>query len=456
MMMNYKSLSINLFLILLSTGLTISISADSYYYSADYPVYEYMYGGESLDFAFSSLETEDGGYLVIGASASQDITPIKGQNYHESNVYLIKIKPDGTKEWDAMYGGNGVDEGYHILSTQDGGYLIVGVTYSFEIRPNIGEYGGGGDFYIIKINAQGEKQWDAVYGGNNVDKASYAIETTDGNFVVLGNCTSTNVTASRGFHHGLGDIYLLKLSPDGQKLWDDFYGGRGYDYAQSIIETRDQGFLIVGYTTSTNIYPDFGSNKPRDDIYVLRLLMDGSIEWTALYGGNDYDYGYSSVQLEDGSFIVSGYSKSEDIQPTIGTNKAGSDYYIIKIKADGSFVWDAMYGGDGEDCAFSSSLINNGSIVIAGYSKSQDIRSSLGRDYSGNSDFYIIQLDPEGILQWEATCGGNEADEAHGIMETTDGHLLSVGVSASNNITPTSGLNAGMSDFYLIKFKSQF
>lgn len=202
------------------------------------PVWQNVYGGSNFDVAYSIQQTADGGYILAGETLSF------GAGL--TSVYILKLNGNGEEEWDRTYGGERWNYAYSIKQTTDGGYIVTGETDSFGK--------GRSDFYIIKLDNEGNKVWEKVYGGSEVDYAYSIQQTTDGGYIVAGSRES--------FGAGEYDFYVIKLDSNGNKIWEKTYGGNLSDIAHSVQQTTDGGYIIAGSTESFGV----GSS----DVYVIK------------------------------------------------------------------------------------------------------------------------------------------------------------------------------------------
>jgi len=305
------------------------------------------FGGSSDDAALSVQETTDGGYIVAG------YTRFFGAG--NDDVYIVKLNSDGSLAWQKTYGGIWNDEAYSIQQTTDGGYIVAGYTESFG--------SGGRNVYILKLNSDGSLVWQKTFGGSDYDEAYSVQQTTDGGYIVGG------YTYSFGFDNC--DVYVLKLNSDGSLAWQKTFGGNGYDYARSVKQTTDGGYIVAGYTESFG----FGG-------YILKLNRDGSLSWQKTFGGSGSDWASSIQQTTDGGYIVAGYTES--------FGSGGRDVYIVKLNSDGSLAWQKAYGGSGSDWASSIQQTTDGGYIVAGTTY------SFGN--ASYCDAYILKLDSNGEL----------------------------------------------------------
>jgi hypothetical protein len=187
-------------------------------------LWEKTFGGSGLDSGSSVQQTSDGGFIIVGYTMSFGAGGF--------DVWLIKTDADGNKLWEKTFGGSGRDWGSSVQQTSDGGFIIVGYTTSF----------GAGDVWLIKTDANGNKQWDRTFGGSDWDEGFSVQQTSDGGFIIVGWTWS--------FGAGWADVWLIKTDANGNKQWDRTFGGSDWDWGGSVQQTSDGGFIIVGATES--------------------------------------------------------------------------------------------------------------------------------------------------------------------------------------------------------------
>jgi len=235
------------------------------------------YGGGN-DFGYSVQQTSDGGYIVVGGTYSFGAG--------DCDVYLINTNASGDTQWTRTYGGTDDDWGNSVVQTSDGGYIIAGMTAS--------KGAGWADVYLIKTNASGDTQWTRTYGGTDWDEGSSVRQTTDSGYIVAG--------WTKSFGAGGYDVCLIKTNASGDTQWTRTYGGDSDDVGHSVRQTSDGGYIVAGYTWS------FGAGDC--DVYLIRTNAFGDTQWTRTYGGTGYDWGNSILQTLDGGYIVAGLTNS--------------------------------------------------------------------------------------------------------------------------------------------------
>ncbi|PKL84743.1 MAG: hypothetical protein CVV22_11180 [Ignavibacteriae bacterium HGW-Ignavibacteriae-1] len=396
------------------------------------------YGGSKDDRAYSIQETSDGGYIVVGESRSNDgdVTENKG----DYDVWIFKLTIDGIIEWQKTYGGSNEDFAYSIKETKDSGYIVAGWTRSNDgdVTENKGYYDY--DVWILKLTFDGSLEWQKTFGGRHLDFAQSIQETSDGGYIVAGNASSEDgdVTDSKG----LGDVWVVKLSIDGNIEWQKTFGGSETDYANSIEKTRDGGYIVAGQSRSND--GDVSKNKGEHDVWILKLSTDGNIEWQMSFGGSSLEFAFSAHETKDGGYIVVGFAESND--GDITNNKGSWDAWVLKLRFDGSLEWQNTFGGSGSDSFRSVQEASNGGYVIVGSTGSNNGDVTKNK---GMSDALVIKYEIDGSIEWQKTYGGTLSDGLRSIQETSDGSYIVAGFSNSNDGDVTE--NKGQSDVWVVK-----
>ncbi len=238
------------------------------------------FGGSSGDYCYSVQQTADGGYLLGGASRhSFDAS---------TNMYVVKIDSKGDLEWENTYGGDENDGCYSIQQTVDGGYILAGDSKSFSEGPC--DY----DMYLVKIDSHGNLEWQRTFGGDSCDGCYSVKQTTDGGYVLAGDCES--------YGAGLFDVYLVKTDPQGKMEWQKTFGDKGWDDCYSVSQEDDGGFIMSGCSDS------FGEGD--FDMYLVKTDSQGDLIWQKTFGSSQNEYAYSVHKLPEGAYVLGGYTES--------------------------------------------------------------------------------------------------------------------------------------------------
>jgi hypothetical protein len=235
------------------------------------------YGGSNSDKAYCVVQTSDDGYALAGTT--------KSYGAGNFDFWLVKTNSSGGEIWRQHHGGTDIDVAYSLVQTDDGGYALAGQTDSFG--------GGNFDFWLVKTNSTGNMTWNKTYGKTTLDFAYSVVRTSDGGYALAGAT-------------GLGpsdlDFWLVKTDAYGNHLWNKTYGGTGAQEAHSVVRTSDGGYALAGET-----YPSgtFVSN-----FSLVKTDSAGSIQWNGTYGGTGEDWAYSVVQTSDGGYVMAGSTDS--------------------------------------------------------------------------------------------------------------------------------------------------
>jgi hypothetical protein len=269
---------------------------------------------------------------------------------------------------------------------------------------------GVGDFFLIKTDASGDIIWAKTYGGTNDDFAYSVQQTSDGGYIVAGTTNS--------FGAGVGDFFLIKTDASGDIIWAKTYGGTNTDLAYSVQQTSDGGYIVTGLTRS------FGAGW--NDVFLIKTDENGDIQWAKTYGGTSSDAAYSVQQTSDGGYIVAGF--------TYSFGAGVGDFFLIKTDASGDIIWAKTYGGTNTDLAYSVQQTSDGGYIVAGFTL------SFG---AGGRDILLIKTDANGNIIWAKTYGGTNWDEGYSVQQTSDGgYILAV---------LTNSFGAGWYDILFIK-----
>lgn len=343
-----------------------------------------LYGGNRQDVAGSILETRDG-YIIAGYSGSDDVD-VKDHN-EADDIWIVKLGGDSAIKWSMSLGGSSNDHSYSVRPTFDGGYIIVGTSSSTDSM--IVDNHGSSDYWVVKLDSNSASEWSRSFGGSASDFGSSIQQTSDSGYIIAGESNSNdgNITG----HHGerdISDYGIIKLSKDGSIDWQRSLGGTEHDGATDIRQTADGGYIVVGFSGSTD--GDVNGHFAANDMWVVKLTSGGSIEWDRSLGGTEYDEANSVCETTDGGYVIAGATFSDD--GNVSFNHGGYDYWLVKLSNTGILEWERSYGGSQQDLAYSLQQTTDGGFIVAGYSKSND------GDVTGNhggSDFWIVKLSPE-------------------------------------------------------------
>ncbi len=322
---------------------------------------EHYWGKKGLDVAYSAAATNDGGYILTGLTQSAGDTV--------GDIVVIKTNAAGDTMWTLVYGGPNLEGGNYVMQTADGGYMVSGHTEDFGAEDC--------DAFLMKLDKNGKYQWLHVYGGIQDDISEGVVELPTGEFVIAGITASYgNADTSSEVRH----VYFVKTTSTGDLIWYRYYAGKGSEYAYSIATCPNNGFLAVGYSTS------FGNGEM--DGWLMRLDNNGDTLWTSLYENIGETRYYKIKPTMDNGFIVTGF--------TTGTGKPQG--LVIKLDADGNKVWEHLYGDTTQGLVLYDCVQQpNGNFMFTG--------GNYATDTTGNA--YVLTTDANGNKITDQVYGGS-------------------------------------------------
>jgi hypothetical protein len=252
-----------------------------------------------------------------------------------------------------------------------------------------------------------------TYGGADYDEAYSVVQTADDGYIIVGGAYS--------FGAGGCDVYLIKTDASGDTVWTRTFGGTDRDYGYSVAQTADDGYIIVGGAYS------FGAGGC--DVYLIKTDASGDTIWTRTFGGAENDYGYSVLQTADGGYVIAGYTKSFGVGWT--------NVWLIKTDASGNTMWTRTFGGASHEHGYSVAQTTDSGYVIVG---------KTGSFGAGQYDVWLIKTDASGDTIWTRTFGGASHDYGYSVAQTADGRYIVAG--------RTFSFGVGLYDVWLLKTDS--
>ncbi|MDG2152402.1 MAG: T9SS type A sorting domain-containing protein [Crocinitomicaceae bacterium] len=320
------------------------------------------FGGSSFDGAHSIKQTADGGFIIAGYTASND-NDVSG-NHGGRDFWILKLDSFGNMDWQNALGGNSTEVAYTVEQTSEGGYIAMGYSVS-QAGDVIGNHGET-DIWVVKLDESGNITWQKCLGGSSSEQGYDIKQTTDGGYIVAGSSQSND--GNLNTNYGSSDYWIVKLDTDGNIAWEKSYGGSDRDVAHCIKQTNDGGFLVSGISSSSD--GDVTDVSGGRDYWIIKIDPTGNLIWQKAMGGDDTDVAYSIDETDDGGAIVAGFSTSTN--GDVSGNHGDSDYWIIKLDNSGNYIWQQSLGGSGTDEPSSIQQTPDGGFIIAGYSYSED------------------------------------------------------------------------------------
>ncbi len=239
------------------------------------------------------------------------------------------------------------------------------------------------------------EQWNRTFGGTGYDWANSVQQTSDGGYLFAGGTTS--------YGSGMADAWLVKTNSNGNQQWSKTFGGIDDDYAISVQMTSDSGYILAGVTNS--------SGNGWFDAWLIKTDASGNQQWSRTFGGIDDDIGYSVQQTSDGGYVLAGFTWSY--------GNGNDEAWLIKTDSSGNLQWSRTFGGTGYDYIYSVQQTSDSGYILAGGT------SSYG---AGSDDVWLIKTDSSGNPQWSRTFGGTRSDWAEAVQKTSDGGYILAGL----------------------------
>ena len=334
-------------------------------------------GGPAADGGRSICSTSDGGYFIVGYTYSFGAG--------DADLYVIKTDATGNEEWSRTFGAQGRDYGNAGIEASEGGFVVTGYTTL---------YGGGGEnVFVAKLDAGGTEEWSTILGGPMADGGVAVCETDDGGFVIGGYTFSSGA--------GQSDAYMAKVNQAGEVQWERTYGTGEAEFGFGLASTQDGGYVVTGLT-------GYGPGIGNSDIFVVRTDAQGQELWRRSFGGTTYDQGSSIVATPDSGFVICGQT---DV-----LYAECMDAYLTKLGAQGTQQWGTRFReGQFYDYGRALCLTPEGGFAIAGGTKNP---------VTGKNDVYVIAAEADGSEFWKSIIGGSGIEWGSGICATNDGYVV--------------------------------
>jgi hypothetical protein len=411
------------------------------------------FGGTDNEQLAAAQQTSDGGYITGGYSESGISGDKTQETQGTSDYWVVKTNADGVKQWDARFGGTSVDQLTALQQTADGGYILGGISFSDAGGDKTQASQGQSDYWIVKIDANGVKQWDARYGGSSFDELHSLQQTTDGGYILGGSSFSGISGDKTQATQGGKDFWIVKTDGNGVKQWDARFGGTLFEELFSIRQSTDGGYIMGGYSLSDVDGDKTSPAQGRFDYWVVKTNASGIKEWDADFGGIDDDWLTQLSQTTDGGYILGGWSWSGNTGNKSQAVKGDNDYWIIKINNLGIKQWDKDFGGNTNDYLNAIQQTADGGFILGGYSSSL-ISGDKTQDTKGGTDYWVVKTDANGVKQWDADFGGSDFDFLYAVQQTADGGYLLGGYTSSGISGDKTQDSKGVNDYWIIKLNA--
>ncbi|MFS4429625.1 T9SS type A sorting domain-containing protein [Chryseobacterium sp. S90] len=424
--------------------------------SAQEVVWQKDIKSSTQDFLSQVTTTIDQQYLITGSSIQSGSGKLEAGNKQNNgyDFHLVKLNQQGEEVWEKYFSGQNHDYLSTTVTTQDGGFLLAGTSYSGKGLDKKEDSKGGSDIWLIRINEFGDELWQKTLGGSSDEEAKSVIQTTDLGFFVAGNVQN----AAKGY--GSKDVWITRIDKNGKELSQLILGGKGLDEVEKMIPTKDGGALLGIYSRSSEVrvsgsekesgMQDAGSvsngqnsnpvsrnskqteNFGEGDYWIVKLDKNGKVEWEKNFGGKGDDH-IRTLALTSNGFIVGGESRSERSgNKTVGIEE-GTDLWLISLNERGDEQWQKSYNFKNRDILMGMSVLHSADdksskgILLGGYTQAE------GRIQTDDETFWMLYLDQNGNEQWRKHVKGESRQKEERLSDlklNRDGSIVLAGTSA--------------------------
>ncbi len=421
-------------------------------FSAQEVVWQKDIKSSTQDFLSQVTTTIDQQYLITGSSiqvagksATSNLASATSKQNNGYDFHLVKLNQQGEEVWEKYFSGQNHDFLSATVATQEGGFAVVGTSYSSKGLDKKDDSKGGSDIWLIRINEFGDELWQKTLGTAQDEEAKAVIQTTDFGFFVAGNIQN----APKGF--GSKDVIVSKLDKNGKELSQIILGGKGLDEVEKMIPTVDGGALLGVYSRSgifgneklkensekSSIYSKKSENFGEGDFWMIKLNKEGKVEWEKNFGGKGDDH-LRTLAMTSTGYVVGGESRSERSgNKTVGIEE-GTDVWLISLNSMGEELWQKSYNFKNRDVLMGLNVISGKpstdnqqpstkGILLGGYTQAE------GRIEVDDETFWMLYLDQNGNEQWRKHVKGESRrreERLSDIRLNRDGSIILAGTSA--------------------------
>ncbi len=395
------------------------------------------YGGLFNDYGLRITTLNNGDLLLTGYTESQDGDFYADQGMEDA--FIMRVDQNGDIIWNFEIGGDMYDAAF--VSTEDS-YGDIYVTLGSESsNGTIDEFNGAIDFWLIKLDADGNLLFKKNISGAFIDIVRNIFANDQDELVLFGAGSPPDYDETSN----LEDFWILTLDLDGNKIAEYYFGGLGGDSGTSAVIADDGSYIICGVTSSEEFGVDPGA---RSDAIVVKMNPDFSTVWTSTFGGTEGEIPSDVVFDDEGNLLLVGITTSND--GVFDTNSGLTDIFVAHLDFEtGSLNWTKTYGGSEIDTGETISKVGNG-YVIAGNTRSIDGDfNSAGLGDLGDEDMFILGLDGSGNIDYSYRFGGSGRDVFRSVSKSSNDELYFIGNTTSDDldIGTTSGFDVVIGRF---------
>ena len=411
-------------------------------------------GGNALDILNMVSPTPDKGFILGGGSASDLSGDKTDTSLGNIDCWIIKVDSLGNIQWQKSMGGTDLDNIYSVFPTADLGYICGGYSSSDSSYYKTENAIGGYDYWVIKLDASGNIQWENTIGGVNDEYMEIVVSTPDHGYII-GGCSDSWASGDKTEGTmGSFDYWIVKLDSLGNIQWQNTIGGSQEDCLNSLELSPDGGFIIGGYSSSGISGDKTESSRGQSDYWIVKIDSTGNIQWQKTIGGNDDDMPYSVIPTLDGGYLCGGTSTSTLSGDKTENSNGAADAWFVKLDPSGNLEWQNTIGGIASEELHEIALTADSGFICGGNSSS-NISGDIIETPVGSSDYWVMKLGKNGGIEWQNLIGGSSIDNMFSINLVPGGGYICGGYSNSNLSGDKSENSQGSFDFWIMKVKDE-
>lgn len=380
-----------------------------------------VYGGHKIDEGFGIDVDNSTGFVITGGrSFSSDF--FLHENHGGSDYWMMQLTANGDTIWSRSYGGSNNDDLRAVRYNEVGGITAFGTTWS-DGNGDVPSHPGQVGAWLLATDQSGDVGLSVVYSGTLGEQGIDFHPMIDGGYALLVQATSPMLEGD--MNHGNFDFWIARTDGLGLIQWSSFYGGFEADLPSRILRITG-GFIVIGSTASVN--GDITENAGGYDYWILKLDVNGNVEWQKTFGGSGDDFARDAVLMDDGSILITGESNSLDGDRSMSFG--GTDIWLISIDADGNLLWEKSYGGTDDDAGQRIAKAGSSRLALVAHTESSDGNMTGNK---GRQDVWLSYLTLSGTVVQQMNYGGSLDDYGSGIVVSADSLVYMIGSSLSNN-----------------------
>ncbi len=410
--------------------------------------------GDKYDELTDGVAFPAGGFILGGLTYSNKGADITDEPYGNGDFFVVKTDTNGVREWSHLYGGAEADRMTSLDISPNNDIVCVGRSNSNISGDKTTNTFGLNDYWVVKLNDKGDLLWEKTYGGTEDDRPYSVKVLPSGEIFILGFSNSPVSGNKTAPNLGGNDFWLIKLDANGNKLWDKTYGGAGDErlYYGALALTND-GNLVIGGSSDSGV--NSMKSKPNYggmDFWILKINTDGQILWENSFGGLEEEQAQDIVPTKDGGFLIGGGTRSDASGSKNSSFQGLIDFWLVRVDANGDLLWEKTFGGSSLELITGLAVNNAGNILMGGLSDSP-ISGTKTAPNIGDYDYWLVFLDKDGNEIWQETYGGTGKDALTVLFQTEDGGFFVGGDSGSDVGGYKTTSNYGFNDFWFFKLE---